>query len=58
MSERFECTTLAKEALYKYSSFPLLSIYTIIKITSVGDGRLLVVGVVETLEYEPARSRR
>jgi len=25
MSERFECTTLAKKALYKYSSFPFLS---------------------------------
>jgi len=23
--ERFECTTLAKKALYKYSSFPFLS---------------------------------
>jgi len=25
MTERFECTTLAKKALYKYSSFPFLS---------------------------------
>jgi len=25
MPERFECTTLAKKALYKYSSFPFLS---------------------------------
>ena len=24
MPERFECTTLAKQALYKYSSFPFL----------------------------------
>jgi len=24
MPERFECTTLAKKALYKYSSFPFL----------------------------------
>jgi len=29
MDERFECTTLAKKALYKYSSFPfpLISFY-------------------------------
>jgi len=28
MPERFECTTLAKKALYKYSSFPFLSFPT------------------------------
>jgi len=25
MPERFECTSLSKKALYKYSSFPFLS---------------------------------
>jgi len=27
MPERFECTSLAKKALYKYSSFPFLSFH-------------------------------
>jgi len=29
MPERFECTALAKKALYKYSSFPFLLQYLV-----------------------------
>jgi len=37
MPERFECTTLAKEALYKYSSFPFLFSEHAVNINEMND---------------------
>jgi len=42
MAERFECTTLAKKALYKYSSFPFLFLEwfdTVDWVTEVASGQ-------------------